>query len=488
MLVALLAILVKQWARSYERELGGISSPHLRARIRHFRYKGAQRWHLEGIIGQLSLLMHFAIFISASGIVDLLLSTVPIIGYVALSISAFGAIFFFATTFLPVFVPDAPFRSPVSKLLSALKRQLHPPRFLSEGRAAGATEKEELEDYVERPQDKESDENNIVRTQVYLDLDIICHLLETADRSTERWLLDLCFQKLPNLNHLEERHPSAFHSRDIIIETCNFLIQGCFNRRAEMINPDRVPRARQLCEFISWYLCLPQTEDEWRRISQTLDRKGDSTLLATFLAKEEGYPYILAALTALGHLKHFTKRISRYKCTICSTVTLEVAQDRTGDQSIERQEGRMRRLLSLLIMRTDCMLLGINNGSIPEESVEGECQDSRTEIQQALAQSSLTEKDKKLWMQALSEAEVKASLSLKEAWFTPLGMTLSRLQPARSGSFRPSGNAPGRESTNLQIPIVPHLHPETSSNSPVTHAGDLPPMAIPAILLSRPTL
>jgi len=418
--------------------------------------------------------MHFALFISAIGIVDLLLSTAPAVGYTTLSISVLGGSFFFLTTLLPVFVPDAPFRSPVSKFLSGMKRRFHLPRYYPSVRKEETTKTKELDDYIEQSQGKESDENSIVRTQIYLDLDIICHLLQTADKSTERWLLDLCFQKIPHLKRLEERDPSAFHSRGIIIASYNFLIQGCINKKAGLINPDRLLRAKELCEFVSWYLCLPQTRDEREIISQNFDKNGDSTLLATLLAKNEGYPNIIAALTALGHLKHFRNPGPRHKCSVCSNEVSAIASDLAGDQSPERQDGKMRRLLSLLIMRTDCMLLWQNSGSVGAESVTDECQESRPAIQQALRQSSITEKDKKLWMQALSEKEIRASLSLKEVWFTPLSMILNELHPTRRAAFRPGGNVSPGPVTNVP-------------NSP-GHATGITPIAIPNILLSRPSV
>ncbi|KAG8810901.1 hypothetical protein FRC17_002710, partial [Serendipita sp. 399] len=190
MIVALLSILVKQWTRSYQRDLAGVSSPHLRARIRHFRYHGVKRWHLAGIVGLLSIFMHFALFVSAVGIIDLLLATAPTVGYVALSMFVPGALFFVITTGLPLFVVDAPFRSPLSNLLLNMKRRIHLPEIQRQKNDDIEMSKEGLEDQVENTQEGESTENSIVRTQVHLDLDILSHLLAAADKSTERWLLD----------------------------------------------------------------------------------------------------------------------------------------------------------------------------------------------------------------------------------------------------------------------------------------------------------
>lgn len=122
MLVSLLGILVRQWTRSYQQELALVSSPHLRARIRHFHFNGAKRWQLTQIVGLLPIFMHLALFISAVGIVDILIATSPTVGYVALSVFTLGVASILAMTLLPLFVLDDPFHSFLFKIVSGMKR------------------------------------------------------------------------------------------------------------------------------------------------------------------------------------------------------------------------------------------------------------------------------------------------------------------------------------------------------------------------------
>jgi Family of unknown function (DUF6535) len=466
MLVALLGILVKQWTRSYQRELAGVSSPHLRARIRHFRYNGAKRWHLASIVGLLSIFMHLALFISAIGIIDLLLSTASTVGYVALSVFLVGVTFFFVTTVLPLFVLDAPFRSPLSKLLSGIKRRakriripthLYHMRIKKQSDDKETAKEEGLEDHIEQSQGKESDENSIVRTQIHLDLDIICHILSTADKSTERWLLDLCFEKLPNLTLLEQHDPSVFHSRGIIIEVYNFLAEGCImtNKKGEReVNSDRLPRARQLCKFIAWYLSLPKTTKEREDLQKTLDRNSSATTLATLLADDEHIPSVVVATTALGHLHHFRDPRSSDACTTCQQGTSDVNSWAADEDPLDgRDEEKVKQVTSLLVKVTDCLLLWDKNKTEPPEKMASEYQESLETLQKAIRKCNPTEKDKKLWVQALLEKEKGASTPLKDIWFTPLRTTLDGLSIRRGVSpFRPGDASTSGASVTIQAP------------------------------------
>ncbi|KIM22647.1 hypothetical protein M408DRAFT_28562 [Serendipita vermifera MAFF 305830] len=476
MLVALLGILVKQWMRSYQRELAGVSSPHLRARIRHFRFNGAKRWHLASIVGLLSIFMHLALFISAVGIIDLLLATAPTVGYVALSVFLIGATFFFVTTLLPIFILDAPFRSPLSIFLSGLRRRLsriRAPAYLRERRkrktgddaSSDVVKEEGLEDHIQQSQGGESDENSIVRTKIHLDLDIICHLLSTADKSTERWLLDLCFEKLPNLHLLEQNDAHAFNSRDIIIEVYNFLARGCImsNKNGEdEVNSDRLPRARQLCKFMAWYLTLPRTPEENERLAQNLEKGGDPTLLAKLLAKDENTPTVIVATTALGQIEHFRQSGTSHQCSVCQAETSAITKVDPDPETTEgRDENKVHAITSLLIKRTDCL----RTRTEPLEKTSKDCADALAALQTALDSCNPTEKNKKLWLQVLKERETGASISLKEAWFTPLRTKLNDLQIKRGGSpFRPADNpALANSNVTLQPPRLNYPNPATQA-------------------------
>ncbi|KIM22648.1 hypothetical protein M408DRAFT_78763 [Serendipita vermifera MAFF 305830] len=455
MFVALLGILVKQWTRSYQRQLAGVSSPHLRARIRHFRFNGAKRWQLARIVGLLSIFMHLALFISAVGIIDLLIATAPTVGWVALSVFILGVVFFLTTAVLPLFVLDAPFRSPLSKVLFGMKMyagRLHLIEYLRNFRRRNTdtiqlypmAKEEGLEDHIQQSQGGESSENSIVRTQIHLDLDIICHLLSTADKSTERWLLDLCFEKLPNLRLLEQNDPHTFHSRDIILEVYNFLVKGCITTNQSNgvdLNPDRLPRARILCKFLAWYLSLPHTEAEKEKLTRNLEKGGDPTVFAKLLAESapsaqnaqsEKNRSVIDGITALGCIEHFKQSGPDNACSICEKEVSALTEvDPTTKPPDDRDEKKVNGITSLLIKRTDCLCTKTES---PERTTSN-CVAAREALRDAFQSCNPVEKDRRLWLQVLAEKEARASTSLKDAWFVPLQSILNELQVTNGYTF-----------------------------------------------------
>jgi hypothetical protein len=471
MLVAMLGILVKQWTRSYQRELAGVSSHHLRARIRHFRYNGATRWNFASIVGILSIFMHLALFISAVGIMDLLISTVPEVGYVAFSVFCLGTGFFAFTTILPLFVLDAPFRSPLSRMLCNIKRwiqRLNYNRILDlknfnihwsknspetndleqQGPPSQGTKDEQaLEDHVELSQGQESEENSVVRTKILLDLDIVCHLLSEADKSTDRWLLELCFEKLPQLNLLSRKSPDAFLSRKIIIEVYLFLAEGCLNGDKTQIQSHRLKRAKVLCKFLAWYLSLPMTQEMRQSVDYMLRKNGgDPEDLPKILATDSSPESVIAAHAALGALKHPARGAENAGiCEICKSeaqrLKLSMAPHPTGTSNAV--ESPQIDATYLLITQTECLVqadkrVQADKGEPMErKSAEKLIGDLLPELVTAIENSEPT--DKKVWELLLCQLEHGISPALKDAWFVPLKDTISKIKNSAKGvTFAPS--------------------------------------------------
>lgn len=491
MIVAFLSILVKQWARSYQRDLAGVSSPHLCARIRHFRYYGIKRWHFADIVGLLSIIMHFALFISAVGIIDLLLSTAPaVIGYVPLGIFLVGIVFFIITTILPLVVPDAPFRSPLSKLLTNIKIRILKSQLISWGKKE--TVEEGLEDHLDQSQGSESEENSIVRTQFHLDLDILCHLLGEADKSTERWLLDLCFEKLPQLTLLEKKDPQRILTRKIIIEVYIFLAKGCvgINKNGETeAEPTRLHRARKLCEFLTWFLSLKRGPDVKDVIRQLLTGNGfDPTVLPKALAKDDNNTAsVTRAYSALGRLEHLLEKDVGPEdgpdCVACAAMytklerALQESSDSTTSSSASALASQKSRLVTtFLIQRMDCLLgwdkrENIENiqWNVDQENMKMRLLRLEKEIrllQLGFEKCAPTDNNKKIWEKALKEKDSAKDLVselLKEVWFVPLMDTLKSLQITRT-----------------HTPIWKNPNPNSNTNSPSNSNFSSPTTSRPA--------
>ncbi|KAJ3886135.1 hypothetical protein GG344DRAFT_91030 [Lentinula edodes] len=67
LVVALTAVLAKQWLRQYLSMISG--SPKKRALIRQFRYEGLQQYHVQGIIRVLPVLLHLSLLLFLIGLV-----------------------------------------------------------------------------------------------------------------------------------------------------------------------------------------------------------------------------------------------------------------------------------------------------------------------------------------------------------------------------------------------------------------------------------
>ncbi|KAF8494092.1 hypothetical protein F5888DRAFT_1617316, partial [Russula emetica] len=65
---ALLATLLQQWARRYERVAYPPHSPQKRARIRAFYRRGVQKWRIPRAVEVLPLLLHIALFLFFAGL------------------------------------------------------------------------------------------------------------------------------------------------------------------------------------------------------------------------------------------------------------------------------------------------------------------------------------------------------------------------------------------------------------------------------------
>lgn len=443
-MVALLSILVKQWTRAYQRDLAGVSSQHLRARIRHFRYNGAEKWHLSGIVGLLSISMHCALFVSAIGIIDLLFATARTVGIVALSIFLVATSFFVVTTIIPLFFLDAPFRSPISKLFLDLKRMVHRPDYL---RRKKGTDDEGLDDHMEQSQTSASEADSIVRTQLHLDLDILSDLLGAADKSTERWMLDLCFEKLPTLSVLARQNPSLILNRNILLEVYNFLSKGCvtLNKHGKAeVHPNRISRAKQLCKFLAWFLSLRRTTEERRKLETMLKKeKMDPYVLPEALANDVGADEsVVAAAAALGRLDHLFKMpLDGPDCPICAKFATEL-RDKVPSEPI-RNEELIQEITKFLIWRSDCLLFwnwqeeDNWKKTYPNVGRDPNAKDHLPLIRRAMESAAANKKEKQLWRNQLIERKSTAAQSLVEFWFDPLIKIIDELPVTNSRSPSP---------------------------------------------------
>ncbi|KAG8821035.1 hypothetical protein FRC17_009941 [Serendipita sp. 399] len=445
MLVALFSILVKQWTRRYQRDLAGISSPHLRARIRHFRHNGVKKWRLFEIVGCLSILMHFAMFVSAIGIVDLLLATAPLVGWVALSMFITGVLFFLITALLPLFALDAPFRSPLSDFIvgfiKTTKRFVRLPRRLRSQQKESVIE-DGLEDQVGKMAMGTCETSDIVRSRIDLDLDILCHLLETADKSTERWFLDLCFEKLPNLALLGQQYPKLIVEKDTLIDTYIFLAKGCITIQGteKKLNPNRRQRAVHLCKFMGWFLSLPQQEKTRARLQQRLLLGFKPLELPQILVANPQAESFVPAVTAMARLEHlFDKESSSDECRVCKKATARLQSRNFATTNVHDELSQV--VTSFIITHSDCLAFHAITGYQERITRARSCAESLTIFERFLARFPHAEcKKTGEWMQLVRRRREGCHPHLQTVWFDKLltiigDVNVSGVNPVSSSSI-----------------------------------------------------
>ena len=432
--VALFGILVKHWARSYQRNLDGVSSAHLRARIRHYRYVGAKYWKLQGFIAFLSICMNLALFISAIGILQLLFATTPQVAFAAAIVFALGTAIVIVTSFIPVFYPEAPFRSPLSKPLVAFRNWIHTPAHLrkdEEGKGAG------LEDDVKQSPGAATKENSIVRTRLHLDLDILTHLMEHADKSTERGILDHCLQRLRCLTLLEKENPELILKQDIVYEVYAFLAKGCLvegKPGAKEVDPDRLARSQQLCEFLRWFLSIERSSQSRSAIKARLKKFNYEELPRTLaehyaatttnavkdtaLAIKEATSAVMA-YAALGRVEHLlVPEPDEQECKLCSDRIEQIGN------KLQSRDEMMQNITMVIIGFSDCLLYWDRTGPLTKDYTEWcnkRCTSARTRLKSVLMLPEYRPLDKEtsLWKAAL-EQKRNVRDELMTVWFTPL--------------------------------------------------------------------
>jgi hypothetical protein len=113
---ALLATLLQQWARRYLKITQTRSSLHKRARIRSFFAEGVKKSHLVRVVEALPTLIHVSLSLFFAGLVVFLWNVNLTIFKLVLSWIGVCAAFYGCITFIPMFLRDSPYYSPLTPL------------------------------------------------------------------------------------------------------------------------------------------------------------------------------------------------------------------------------------------------------------------------------------------------------------------------------------------------------------------------------------
>ncbi|KAN0137208.1 hypothetical protein V8E53_004918 [Lactarius tabidus] len=113
---ALLATLLQQWARRYLNVTQTCSSLHKRARIRSFFAEGVKKSHLSMVVEALPTLIHVSVSLFFAGLVVFLWNVNLTIFKLVLSWIGVCTAFYGCITFIPIFLHDSPYYSPLTPL------------------------------------------------------------------------------------------------------------------------------------------------------------------------------------------------------------------------------------------------------------------------------------------------------------------------------------------------------------------------------------
>ena len=129
---ALLATLVQRWAQDYMHMFELNSNPLNIARIRQYLREGAERWGMPTTSEVVPGLIHFALLLFFIGLADFLLHAYPIVGKFTLFPITFCVTLYIASTLIPIFDPQSPYRTSLSGLVwffTPCLRSRHKDRF-----------------------------------------------------------------------------------------------------------------------------------------------------------------------------------------------------------------------------------------------------------------------------------------------------------------------------------------------------------------------
>ncbi|KAI9452580.1 hypothetical protein F5148DRAFT_500013 [Russula earlei] len=113
---ALLATSLQQWARRYLRVSQPRYSPHRRARLRAFFAEGIENLHLPWAVEALPTLIHVSVFLFFAGLVVFLSSINHTVFSALLWCMGLCVGLYMCVTLLPIFRPDSPYYTPLTKV------------------------------------------------------------------------------------------------------------------------------------------------------------------------------------------------------------------------------------------------------------------------------------------------------------------------------------------------------------------------------------
>ncbi|KAG6911363.1 hypothetical protein DXG01_001034 [Tephrocybe rancida] len=113
---ALSATLVEQWVRNYLQATESRHTPHERARISAYLYRGLVKFKMAALVETIPMLLHVSLVLFFAGLVEFLRPVNAAISYLTLGMLVICVLLYALATILPIFRRDCPYHTPLSSL------------------------------------------------------------------------------------------------------------------------------------------------------------------------------------------------------------------------------------------------------------------------------------------------------------------------------------------------------------------------------------
>jgi hypothetical protein len=375
LIAALMAMLVKQWARQYELGLGDHRRLHWqKARRRAKRHHKLNKYNFSGIILWIPMFLHVALLLFLVGII-LWLYTLHIgLLIVIATLVTVGFLVYLGLAAVPTFDSHAPFVWPMSSIMAIVLRPLikignaysqvfvsnstqlvsaaaQPPRYLLSPSLT-----------VDKQEDQTQPEKRD-KIDAYLLIELLEHtdLHEDADAALEEL-------RLINLGTLSDQLLLFKHGA-LILQHCRELAETCWERGrfSPEIRDGYWARARRLCQFIEWFYYQLSVKER-RAIGEWPDStfvnafyKANMQLATSKPLDDSMYEDVLLASSVISKLHHVQLKEGE-RCNICWVKKSRTQRDRVTNLLRTRDPapediGRMKEMVaSAFASNAECLV------------------------------------------------------------------------------------------------------------------------------------
>jgi hypothetical protein len=111
---ALMATMLQQWTRRYRQLTQRNYPPHVRAHIREYFARGADRFHISTLVETLPALLLISVLLFFSGLVVFAFRGNIIIAYITVATVTFCVLWYIILTLAPIIFHDCPYQTPLS--------------------------------------------------------------------------------------------------------------------------------------------------------------------------------------------------------------------------------------------------------------------------------------------------------------------------------------------------------------------------------------